>query len=549
MAEWPLEHGMRGAWAPPLRLYIDESVDGVAVDVAGKADQVDLDATNAEVAGKQDALNVGSNGDQQATVGGVITNVKPGRIDVRQRGAVGDGTTDNTTLVNNLIDTANGAELWFPEGVYICAPVLKTGTRINGVGTIKAPSGFTGQGVLQTHSTCTGNVSVQGVTIDCRLLTSGIVFWDNIPQTDNLVSDVTIINVGSAANYEHGVRFLQTIRLVVRRTKVYDPVLGISGFNPQYCTFEDNEVFAPSGNAYGAVASGGSFVGRGNAWRRNKAYDCERHGIETFGTGGGIFDGAVIESNYIFLAGLTVAEMGYSIVANRHGRVTNNYVYAPNTNPLYGYEMGGNDLDVIANYAEGCSIGYITNSNSYCTFMSNRSVAALRSFQVEGSGVAQRGHKFLGNVAQSFRDKAFAIYGNAGVGSGGHLLDGNQAIRDLAWTGDNGRQVDAYTLASAGKMDPTTLINNTMDWAETSPTSGIVMVPFMFIANTASDLVGTKHTGNKFIKRNSGGNAYLNQVNGSPAATDIGTLSGNWKTNYLGVTTDMDTWSAGPFTS
>lgn len=550
MAEWPLEHGLRGAWAPPLREYIDESVDGVAVDVAGKADQVDLDATNAEVAGKQDALAVGNAGDQVVNLGGVLNPLKPGRIDVRQRGAVGDGTTNNTTLINNLIANAGGESLFFPDGgVFVCAPKLKNGSHLTGGGTIKAPSGYSEQGVILPDSGQTHHMSVDGVTIDCRNLTSGVTMWDG--KEDVSLTNLVVINVGTAADHDKGLRLLKSVRAYVDNVEVQGGNNALTAYSPVDSVFSDIRGYNQIVNAFSFVAE--ESARRGNSWKNLKGRGVGRHGLEMIASGG-YFDGGFIDGCDMEVNGTSSEEMGFSLPGIRNGRVTNNRSYSPNTTSQYGYEIGGESMEVIGNVAEGFGHGFITNANSDCSISSNRSLRALVAFQVEGSGNAQYNHRFSNNLAQSFRDGAYHIFGQQHAGSGGHKLVSNVAVRDLGWTGDSGRSPEVFKLASASggayKMAPCDIVSNTFEWREAaSAVTNMDMVKF--ISSNSGSLVGTVYNWNRVIKRASAGTAWLNLTGGgSGSDTDIGSLSGrgNTKTNYQGTTTAMDSYDAG-FTS
>src|SRR5690348_7438247 len=93
----------------------------------------------------------GNAGELVATVGGAITNVKPGRIDARVRG-VSTASSDNTTLLATLAAESGteGSELWIPEGTYRHGEVsIPSNARINGRGTLKQRATSPSQTLLQ----------------------------------------------------------------------------------------------------------------------------------------------------------------------------------------------------------------------------------------------------------------------------------------------------------------------------------------------------------------------------------------------------------------
>jgi polygalacturonase len=86
----------------------------------------------------------GATGLQAAGALAATTEVRPGFIDVRSRGAVADGSELNTILFNRLIgeiSAAGGGTLWFPAGTYLTGTInlrshvtlqLEPGARILG---------------------------------------------------------------------------------------------------------------------------------------------------------------------------------------------------------------------------------------------------------------------------------------------------------------------------------------------------------------------------------------------------------------------------------
>jgi hypothetical protein len=122
------------------------------VDAAGNFTATDVEAALAELAADIDTAVITGGGMPAAndaeTIAGTITDkaVTPAGLkaarpyfDVRSYGAVGDGTTDDTTAIQATIDacnTAGGGVVAFPKGTFVISAALdmlnKTGVRLEG---------------------------------------------------------------------------------------------------------------------------------------------------------------------------------------------------------------------------------------------------------------------------------------------------------------------------------------------------------------------------------------------------------------------------------
>lgn len=130
-------------------------------------------------------------------------------VDVRDYGAVGDGTTDDTAAFEAAIAAANGKEIWLGSNTYVITPITSTlNIRMRGRGaTIKAHSSATG-----TLFSPSGDLRLEGIKFDGsnlvglqRLLSVGITGDEKNDVVDcefkNLSSDTyaTAITVNFCA--------------------------------------------------------------------------------------------------------------------------------------------------------------------------------------------------------------------------------------------------------------------------------------------------------------------------------------------------------------
>jgi len=120
-------------------------------------------------------------------------------VDVRAYGAVGDGSTDNTTAIQAAIDASkvDGGIVFFPPGIYdISAPlVVPSHTRIVGVG-----MGGATQGIFTDSTLAASIIRNTGTGIAVR-------FVDETTSTDKIVIQSSISDMGIVGNTlsSHGI--------------------------------------------------------------------------------------------------------------------------------------------------------------------------------------------------------------------------------------------------------------------------------------------------------------------------------------------------------
>lgn len=155
-------------------------------------------------------------------------------------GAVGDGTTDDTTALQACYDAAYaaagvGAVVWIPSGVFRIGTVYAK-CHTAGVGTIKAKSGNTTQYETLTVPNATlvpgfpGGVTIRGITLDGNLAGAG-PGDGTYTGTRGLVvygDDTTLLNVTVKNAFKGGITAYQAARLKVLACRV-STVRGVFG--------------------------------------------------------------------------------------------------------------------------------------------------------------------------------------------------------------------------------------------------------------------------------------------------------------------------------
>lgn len=137
----------RFAWGGPLTIGSDEIV------WLPSSGNIDLQATLATFMGGTML------GTRRAGTGGALRTVEErfaDRISVKDYGAKGDGTTDDTTAIRNAIAQADGKRLFFPSGTYKVSEPIVIGSPVAAIA-IEGETGirtttllFTGSGTLLT---------------------------------------------------------------------------------------------------------------------------------------------------------------------------------------------------------------------------------------------------------------------------------------------------------------------------------------------------------------------------------------------------------------
>lgn len=486
--------------------------------------------------------------------GGSVSNFKPGRIDARVRGlSTADSGSANATLLASLVTEAatNGAELWLPEGEYRGYFTPVSNLRVNGKGTLKAPTGLAAsrQNVIK-YDGAISNVDIRGITIDGNdeVGCIGLYGTTGNPVEHVAIVDVTMQNTAQSAlgTYRDGVVFSTVEDFLIERCRFLRVGVAAGGYNPTNYRVLNNYVEGTLSNAFGALMSGGSgSIGSGNQWIGNVVVDAWRMGIELIydhGTGGPTMDAPIIAHNDVTIDATSTDPdaMGYSIAGPFDPIIVANVARDPGLIGAYGFEVGGqsgyNQRTIAENVCYGFETGYSLYNTEYATVERNVSIEAHVGFAV---GENSRGLQFTGNRAKRFRDTAFWFMGAGATRlNGGHTAIGNQAIRDLAWSGDGTRQWRGFQI-DGNQAIPLKVDSNLIVWAETAPTAGLIGKG---IAVESGDVAGvvtkTQGTNNRFVVLNS--NTW-ESWSGWPTPKGELIRTGNTHTNAAGTITDANT--------
>ena len=145
-------------------------------------------------------------------------------ISVKDFGATGDGSTDDTTAINNALVAASGNSLYFPAGTYICTTLsVYSNTALIGAGAgatmIKAKSSLGGSAaLLTTAATGYSNISLDGITFDGNNLQSRTAELVGF----GIVADVTVKNCVFQNVGYIGLAFGGCTRIVVANNRFYN---------------------------------------------------------------------------------------------------------------------------------------------------------------------------------------------------------------------------------------------------------------------------------------------------------------------------------------
>lgn len=302
---------------------------------------------------------------------------------VRDYGATGNGTTDDTTAFNNTLTAGAGATVYIPSGTYALTPGvlsnIPTGTKVLGAGIgksiVECISGFNGNNNLIQIVSVT-DVEISGLTIDGNkanntnfqyglyISTSSNCSAHNL-QVQNWNGDgVQLYNcttcmvhdVFSTENVYHGFEVEQCVRCTVSSCRGYNNTVhgiiltpgevgstGSQGNHVIGCSFDNNATFGICVNWDNA--STGAHLSEGNIFVGNSVVANGNYGITLYGESLSTFT-----ENYIYDNGF-YGLYGYQSAQNI---IKNNYFHNNS-------QAANNTYDEI--YFEGSQDGYASSFN------------------------------------------------------------------------------------------------------------------------------------------------------------------------------------------
>lgn len=526
-----------------------ETVDDALADKADASIADDIADLATEVDGKQAALTVGSVGNVQVSNGTSLVSVTAGVIDVRQRGAVGDDSTDNTTLLTTLINAAasSGATLYFPDGIYRAnmLPMLSN-LHITGSGTIKMRSSSPGESVFQVTNANSDNVSIEGVTLDgngvARLIRAA-----EYPRTHTnwRIRHVTMQNTSATYERDTGIDLFFHTDLVVEYC-IFSCAAPVRGANLNNVKFRNNHVIAASVlNAFDIISYDG-FVMRGLEFTNNDLRGLYRMGIELVrGNSNGWFDAPLIANNYIEIAtthhseafGVSINDSPGALISGNHV----NYLGSVGTYPTYAYEVVvSRGVRVLDNEASNVLWGVSVNNSPETVVDSNRINHCVNGIELPSGNPNSTACTVTRNIIKDCEDVGIWDGYNNSTLSGGNVITDNVISRSVAWADD--ATTSFFGIYTFEQSIPSQYCRNRIEQGQTAPTGG-----FAFYGIVAAGGLGlhddSKFLDNIFIDRKTGGAmmAPLVAMSGGAALADAVT-TGNILADDDGTKSNANTW-------
>lgn len=273
-------------------------------------------------------------------------------INVKDYGALGDGSTNDTTAFNAALAAGNGATVHVPAGVYMLTPgtlgTITSNTKLVGAGmgntVLKLVGGYNGTGdLLQVvtasnvevaHLTLDGNKSAQTGGTQYGLYFSGVTNgsihhvtvqnWNGDGVQLYNCTGVTVRDTFSTGNIYHGFEVEQCVNCVVQGCRGYSNALHGLQISP-------GEV--------GSTGSQGNLI-TGNSFDHNSQYGLNVDS-DNGGTGSYLSEGNIITSNAI----THNAQYGICLYQQDKQVVNANYIANNGFFGLYGFETSYNKID------------------------------------------------------------------------------------------------------------------------------------------------------------------------------------------------------------
>lgn len=255
MARLPIPGGDDGTWGDILNEFLQvahnndgtlqdipiNKVTGLSADLSSKVSKSTLttkgDMYVASGDSSPDRLAAGTNGQLLVADSGEATGLKWAQptidvYNVKDYGAVGDGTTDDQTAIQNAIDaaeTAGGGIVYFPEGTYIVSGTPQvTGNNIIITGTGSGSKILLASATLNAAGTTIGiwinggsNVLVYNICVDGNFgniakngtYVTSSTLWDPIIAKYGAEGPKTYIYAGNGVDFDTYLQYRAPIRI------------------------------------------------------------------------------------------------------------------------------------------------------------------------------------------------------------------------------------------------------------------------------------------------------------------------------------------------
>lgn len=163
-----------------VQIWVKDNISGVSNANAVASDLTTYENTLASSAG---ASLIGFLQTGATAVSRTVQSKLRDTLSVKDFGAVGNGSTDDTTAIQNAIDTAAFSSqyrsVYFPAGTYIIQGTLRGGTNLNligdgiGISILKKAPASAGHILDVIGSSTKENVTVSNLTFECNFIDAG----------------------------------------------------------------------------------------------------------------------------------------------------------------------------------------------------------------------------------------------------------------------------------------------------------------------------------------------------------------------------------------
>jgi len=283
-------------------------------------------------------------------------------LNVKSKGAIGDGTTDDTAAVHAARDAAAtfGVGVYFPPGTYVgnftANKPNQKWTFAPGV-TVKPPASSATSTIIVTVA----GVTISGGTIDGASTTnpsSAGIYAPTSAVTDLTIENVTIKNIAGYGIEAHGSRtIIRNCQIINTAAQAINLAVGASG-DLVDCQIVGNLIdrsMVPASTTTGNIHLAGTTDGSQKALRTKIRGNTLLMPANPTSTGGNMIGIEVHRhSRYSMISGNTTVNgsMGISVAANaHHSAVTGNSIFGPT---WYGIEIAdSNNCAVVGNTIDG----------------------------------------------------------------------------------------------------------------------------------------------------------------------------------------------------
>lgn len=186
-----------------------------------------------------------------------------GVVNVKDYGATGNGTTDDTTAISNAYAATSGKPLFFPSGVYKVTsfPALTDGDRVVGAGPLASEILYTGTGTLVG---LTNKQDVQFRSIGVHMTGAGAKAIDLSGCFQVSIDDMRIRgdHTGSTGSTYHGQKGI-IVRDNTGNTRINNTVLANLGVGVETSCIQNQLVNSKIVNTYKSIVGVGGTANAG----------------------------------------------------------------------------------------------------------------------------------------------------------------------------------------------------------------------------------------------------------------------------------------------